>query len=547
MSAVRARRCGGCWAAAAATGRSPATATRATSSTRSRERDVEHMFGCFMSARREAAAAVRFDENLPGYALAEDEDFSYRLSRLGRIRYLPDVVVNHRKLGLSSQETREFGRLVVTNRAYIFRKNFPQTRLARMQFALFLSRLRRAPARQPGMARSARADRRRGRPDPDAAMTQPGSPSSPPHARRGGAERYLRLLLRELGPEWRRGVVCLEDGPLVERPARRRARAPRARCRVDARRDLAGAGVRLGKLASAARAPTLVHANGVKAAVAAPRPRRSRPPLVWVKHDFTWDGVVAAAVALPLPAGRSRSARRWQRPSAGAARAGCASSTTDCPADRGRPVSRPADPARRAGRAGVESGDRRSSAGSIATRARRSSPPFCPRSFDAGPGHCGSHSSAPTTRPDRSTSGTLRQRLARDGVADDVVSFLGYREDAVELHERLRRRRRPERRGRGRAAAARVSATSGSRRSPSARRWSATRTERCRETLGDCALLVPPGDRAALGDAIRGVLEDAGVRERLVECGRERVEGRFSLERMVAGMKDEYRRAAKPA
>lgn len=104
-----------------------------------RERDVEHMFGCFMSARREVAAVVRFDEKLPGYALAEDEDFSYRLSRLGRIRYLPDVVVHHRKLGYSAQETREFGRLVVTNRAYLFRKNFAQTPLARMQFALLIA------------------------------------------------------------------------------------------------------------------------------------------------------------------------------------------------------------------------------------------------------------------------------------------------------------------------------------------------------------------------------------------------------------------------
>jgi GT2 family glycosyltransferase len=105
------------------------------------ERDVEHMFGCFMSARREAAAAVRFDENLAGYALAEDEDFSYRLSRLGRIRYIPEIVVHHRKLGFSSQDTREFGRLVVVNRAYLFRKNFSQTPLARIQFGLLIAGL----------------------------------------------------------------------------------------------------------------------------------------------------------------------------------------------------------------------------------------------------------------------------------------------------------------------------------------------------------------------------------------------------------------------
>ena len=94
-----------------------------------RPRDVEFMKGCFMSARRDAATAVRFDEQLTGYALAEDEDFSYRLSRLGRIRYAPEIVVQHRKLGFGAQDPRRLGRLVVVNRAYLFRKNFPGTAL----------------------------------------------------------------------------------------------------------------------------------------------------------------------------------------------------------------------------------------------------------------------------------------------------------------------------------------------------------------------------------------------------------------------------------
>jgi GT2 family glycosyltransferase len=103
--------------------------------------DVEFMPGCFMSARREAAARVRFDERLAAYALAEDEDFSYRLSRLGRVVYLPDVVVVHEKLGFRSFDSRDFGRLVVRNRAYLFRKNFPQTPMARAQFGLLLALL----------------------------------------------------------------------------------------------------------------------------------------------------------------------------------------------------------------------------------------------------------------------------------------------------------------------------------------------------------------------------------------------------------------------
>jgi len=107
----------------------------------SRPLDVEFMQGCFMSARREAAAAVRFDEHMGGYALAEDEDFSFRLSQLGRIRYLPELVVRHRKLGFGSADERRFGRLVVVNRAYLFRKNFRRTPLARAQFAMFVALL----------------------------------------------------------------------------------------------------------------------------------------------------------------------------------------------------------------------------------------------------------------------------------------------------------------------------------------------------------------------------------------------------------------------
>jgi glycosyltransferase involved in cell wall biosynthesis len=103
-----------------------------------RQIDVEFMRGCFMATRRELAARVRFDERMGGYALAEDEDFSYRLSRLGRLVYRPDIVIEHRKLGFRSYDARAFGRLVVCNRAYFFRKNFRQTPLARAQFAGFL-------------------------------------------------------------------------------------------------------------------------------------------------------------------------------------------------------------------------------------------------------------------------------------------------------------------------------------------------------------------------------------------------------------------------
>lgn len=106
-----------------------------------RPHDVEFMPGCFMSARRDLAAKVRFDEHMGGYALAEDEDFSYRLSRLGRIRYVPEIVIRHRKLGFGSQDARRFGCLVVVNRTYLFRKNFRPTPLTRIQFGLLVAML----------------------------------------------------------------------------------------------------------------------------------------------------------------------------------------------------------------------------------------------------------------------------------------------------------------------------------------------------------------------------------------------------------------------
>ena len=101
-------------------------------------RDVEFMPGCFMSARVTDAREVRFDERLLAYALAEDEDFSCRLSRRGRIRHVPAAVVHHDNSGFFSRDRRAFGRMVVRNRAYLFRKNFPQTWRGRGSFALLL-------------------------------------------------------------------------------------------------------------------------------------------------------------------------------------------------------------------------------------------------------------------------------------------------------------------------------------------------------------------------------------------------------------------------
>ena len=106
---------------------------------RDREQDVERQPGGLASARREAVALTRFDELLTGYALAEDEDFSYRLSRLGRVRYVPSISIWHEQHGV--RDLRAVNKMLVLNRTYLFKKNFRQTALARTQFDFLLATL----------------------------------------------------------------------------------------------------------------------------------------------------------------------------------------------------------------------------------------------------------------------------------------------------------------------------------------------------------------------------------------------------------------------
>jgi glucosyl-dolichyl phosphate glucuronosyltransferase len=106
-----------------------------------REHELEFMPGPFMSARREAAAVVRFDERLTGYALGEDDDFSFRLSRTGRIRYLPDATVHHGEFGQQAMDPRLFNRILVVNRMYLLRKNFGSRLGAKLGFVALIAML----------------------------------------------------------------------------------------------------------------------------------------------------------------------------------------------------------------------------------------------------------------------------------------------------------------------------------------------------------------------------------------------------------------------
>ena len=101
-------------------------------------RDVEYMPGPFMSTHRWLAAETRFDERLTGYGLGEDNDFSYRLSRRGRVRYEPSLAVNHHEIGFRTMDHRERDRAQIKNRIYLFRKNFSKSLGAKLGFTMLI-------------------------------------------------------------------------------------------------------------------------------------------------------------------------------------------------------------------------------------------------------------------------------------------------------------------------------------------------------------------------------------------------------------------------
>jgi glycosyltransferase involved in cell wall biosynthesis len=65
------------------------------------------------------------------------------------------------------------------------------------------------------------------------------------------------------------------------------------------------------------------------------------------------------------------------------------------------------------------------------------------------------------------------------------------------------------------------------------------------EVVGECGLLVEPGDTAGFASALVRVLRDRVLRERLVACGRARAAERFSIGKTAAAYAAAYREAAR--
>ena len=355
------------------------------------------------------------------------------------------------------------------------------------------------------------------------------------HARLGGSERYLASLLGRLGSPWIRDLVCLEDGPLVEELRARGLPATVVPTSARAGGVLASAW-RLGRRLKKTR-PSVVHANGVKAALVAAL-ALSRIPVIWVKHDFSWDGRLARFIAGRCESVVGVSAAVLETLSRTDARKlhvihnGIPLSNQDRAEGRrlleqavGAPV---AEAVTLVGRLDPVKGHRELL--SVATELREKRPGL--RVVFVGgedPAHPGFEDEL------------LAEVRARG--LERVVAFLGHRDDAVALISGCELLAIPtvvDERGFGREGFPYAGLEAMSVGTPVI----GYAQGGLPELVGPCGRLVRAGARAELSAEIAGLLEDGGLREDLAACGRDRVAREFSLDRMVEAMKTLYRETA---
>ena len=371
-------------------------------------------------------------------------------------------------------------------------------------------------------------------------MTAPSVVFVSPFAQLAGAERFLELMLENMPRSLVRRVVFLQDGPFVTRA--READHPVTVLPTSPRPPgLVRSAWRLRRLLEN-DPPDLVHANGVKAAlVGALALLGTRTPLVWMKHDLSFDrslarplarrcrlviGVSSATLAVFPPKLRHKLRR----------------------VPHGLP---PIDVDRDDGRAELVRlvpGDDGGPVVGLVGRLYRMKgqhelvevvPEVLERVPDVRFAFVGG---ADPSVPEYAEA--VRRRVDELGVSA-AVSFLGHRDDATLLMA-----------GCDLIAIPSVPAERGNREAFSLVALEALLVGTpvvayaeggLPEVLGSCALLTPTGDRAGLRDAIVRALEDAELRRSLADCGRRRALTEFRLERMVESILECYREASSPA
>ncbi len=355
------------------------------------------------------------------------------------------------------------------------------------------------------------------------------------HARHGGSERYLALLLEHLDPACISTVVCLEDGPLVDE-LRSAALPVEVIPTGRRRRDVLAASRRLRRTLRAADS-AVVHANGIKAASASLLATAgTRVPVLWLKHDVSRDGWQARLIG-----------RRCARI------VGVSAFSTAVFRGRARrkvevlytQIPRPTVDWIQARRAVLDlfAPDKPKTVVSIVGR------------LDPFKGHADLFSVAPAVLAaapgtkflivggeDPSHPGTgaaIRQAAVERGI-EYAVRFTGYRADAVTLicgSDLLLIAGGANDHSRGIESFPLVGLEALAVGTPVV----AYAHGGLPEQLGDCGVLVPPGDRDALAEILIDLASDPIARERVAWCGQERFQARFELSTLTRDLSDRYR------
>jgi glycosyltransferase involved in cell wall biosynthesis len=344
------------------------------------------------------------------------------------------------------------------------------------------------------------------------------------HARRGGSERYLADLVATLGSDWVYRIVSLQSGPLVDQ-LRAAGHAPEVLATSGRPAGLVATAIRL-RRALARSGTQVVHANGIKAAlVSVVATGGLGTPVVWVKHDFSWDGPLARAVArgcTTIVCVSGAVAATFH----GAARRKVRVIHTGLPSIE---VDRVGGRAKLAPHGSAPAGPIVGLVGSFhpvkghmdfldAFRSVRQAVPEARAVFVGG---------VDPSVPEQ--EGRVRARVAELGL-EPFVSFLGHRDDAIDLIAGLDVVVIPSQAGT--EGLPLVSLEAQSVGTPVV----AHAVGGLPEALGACGPLVPPGDVRALAGGILQVIGDVHLRERLVACGQRRMRERFSRAGMVDRM-----------
>ncbi len=360
------------------------------------------------------------------------------------------------------------------------------------------------------------------------------------HAQMGGSELYLERMLESLGPQWIHTVICLEAGPFAER-LERLGYAP---CVIPApaRAGMVLTALRLRRALTREPPPQVVHANGVKAALIATLGMAGTGiPVIWVKHDFSWDGRLARLIA--------RGCRQVVGVSAAVTQTFGASPRCEVHVvPNGIP-----EP-------DVDHAQARDLVTTLATARSEEAVVGMVGRLHPAKGQLELIEAAPrilALRPatrfllvgdeDRyhpSYPPLLRDRARALGVEERVV-FVPGRPDAVTIIagcDVVAAPTVPDERGMGREGFGLVGVEALAVGTPVAGYADGALPE----VLGPCAELVAPGDRGALAAAIARLLDDEALRQRLSRCGRDRVRDRYRLDRMVDSMRERYRAAVGP-